>query len=346
MRLPLRLYRFLNPAVKESVDNLPVGLCCYWPGGLVKLKNRDMEALSFAIFGESLMDGEGFWRAVTGGEGRAQWLETGQTPVARLADGTVRRFRRVAIELEGRTLYEVIASDLTAEYRRGALLAEKRERVAAMVERQRALNLEIGGMIREREILALKTRVHDDLGRALLAGRQYLDHPEAVSREELAALWERSVHILRHEGPDEWRDSYENALETAQALGLTLAVEGAPPQERGARDLVASALVACLTNALRHAGADEVTARLDETPGAYRAEIANNGAPPDREITETGGLADLRRRVEAAGGAMGVQSAPRFLLTIIIPKGASGDGLSGAAGGRPEDGSDAVGADH
>lgn len=327
MKLLLRLYRFLNPAVKESIDNLPTGICCYRPGGSVKLKNRTMETLSFELFGESLMDGEGFWRALTSGEGRAEWIETGPTPAARFADGTVRRFQRFTIEIDGMMLFEIIAGDLTAEYDRSALLSAKRERVSAMVERQRALDREIGGMIREREILVLKTRIHDDLGRALLSGRQYLDHPDTVSRGELQRLWAQSVHILRHEGPDEWHDSYENALETARILGLTLTIQGEPPKERNAGALISEALVTCLMNALRHAGADTVTAQLGETPEGYRAEITNNGAPPSGEIAETGGLADLRRQVEHAGGAMHIQSAPRFLLTITMPRGADEHGI-------------------
>ena len=340
------LYRFMNPPVKESMDELPAGICCYWPGGIVKLKNRTMESLSFALFGESLMDGEGFWRSLTAGTGTAEFLRTGEESAVRLPDGTVRGFSHREARLDGRVLYIVTAIDLTEAYRRNAELTEKQTRAAAMVARQRALNREIGSMIREREILELKTRVHDDLSRALLSGRQYLARPEEDRRRELLRLWEQSMHILRHEGPDEWRDSYENALETARAFGISLAVEGQVPPEPGPRRLVSSALVCCLSNAVRHAGADRVTLRVARTESGYDAELTNNGAPPEAPVAETGGLADLRKQVEAAGGSMKIRSAPGFALAITIQREGKGYGISGIAGRRPEDGADAAGIHH
>ena len=320
MKLASILYRFLNPPVKESMDELPAGICCYWPGGIVKLKNRAMEALSFALFGESLMDGEGFWNALSTGAGTAEFLETGAAPAVRLPDGVVRGFSRTETELDGRQLYIVTAIDLTQAYERNAALTQARARAADMVERQRALNLEIGSMIREREILALKARVHDDLSRALLSGRQYLAHPDAVKRQELVRLWTQSLRVLRQEGTDEWHDSFESALETARAFGITLTVCGELPEERRGRALVSAALVCCLSNAFRHAGADAVTLRLSRDGGGRRAEFTNNGTPPAGEVAETGGLRDLRRQVENAGGSMTIRSAPEFALTITIPE--------------------------
>ena len=320
MKLSSVFYRFLNPSVKESLDELPAGICCYWPGGLVKLKNRVMESLSFTLFGEALMDGESFWHSLSDGAGTAEFLATGVSPVVRLPDGAVRGFSRTEAELEDRLLYIVTAIDLTDAYRRNAELTEKQQRTAAMVERQRALNREIDSMIREREILQLKTRVHDDLSRALLSGRQYLSHPDTASRQELIHLWKQSVRFLQQEGADEWRDGFENAMEAARAFGIALNVHGELPEEPLPRSLISAALVCCLSNAFRHAGADSVSLCLTKEERSYRAVITNNGEPPTDEVTETGGLADLRLQIENAGGTMRIDSLPRFVLTITVPK--------------------------
>lgn len=320
MSLRSFFYRFLKPPVKESLDELPAGICCYWPGGLVKLKNRVMESLSFTLFEESLMDGESFWRCLSAGAGTAEFLTTGVSPVVRLSDGAVRGFSRVETELEGRLLYIVTAIDLTEAYRRNAELTEKQQRAAEMVEHQRALNREIEGMIREREILQLKARVHDDLSRALLSGRQYLSHPDTASRQELIRLWKQSVRFLQQEGADEWRDGFENAMEAARAFGIALNVRGELPEEPRPRSLVSAALICCLSNAFRHAGADSVSLGLTKEEQGYRAVITNNGEPPTGEVEETGGLADLRLQIENAGGTMRIDSQPRFVLTITVPR--------------------------
>ena len=50
----------------------------------------------------------------------------------------------------------------------------------------------------------------------------------------------------------------------------------------------------------------------------HRIVITNNGKPPERPITEGGGLSDLRQKVEQQGGTMTVESAPVFRLQIDL----------------------------
>ena len=76
----------------------------------------------------------------------------------------------------------------------------------------------------------------------------------------------------------------------------------------------------CLNNAIQYAKATEISANIWENEGSYTVVIRNNGKPPEREITEGGGLTNLRLRVENSGGKMTVQSVPRFSLAIEIPK--------------------------
>ena len=80
MNLRFLLRSISNPAVKESLDDLPAGICCYWPGGLVKLKNSAMEQLSFALFDVSLLDGAAFWEKLSAGQGNGEYLRRGETP--------------------------------------------------------------------------------------------------------------------------------------------------------------------------------------------------------------------------------------------------------------------------
>ena len=48
--------------------------------------------------------------------------------------------------------------------------------------------------------------------------------------------------------------------------------------------------------------------------------IRNNGKPPEKKITEGGGLTNLRHQIENSGGKMTVQSMPEFSLVIEMPK--------------------------
>ena len=48
----------------------------------------------------------------------------------------------------------------------------------------------------------------------------------------------------------------------------------------------------------------------------YNVRIRNNGNQPDNEITEGGGLSNIRQKIEKAGGYMKIQSTPEFELCI------------------------------
>ena len=96
-------------------------------------------------------------------------------------------------------------------------------------------------------------------------------------------------------------------------------IRGEEPTDAEA-ELMYTALQVCLDNAIRYAGATVISVNIWESEGGYTVMIRNNGKPPEKKITEGGGLSNLRHRVEISGGRMTVQSLPEFSLVIEIPK--------------------------
>lgn len=320
-------------SVKEAVDNLPVGICCYRPDGLVRLKNRTAETLCFALTGGALLSGAEFWQTLSGGTGDAQYLECGDSPVLRMKDGHVWSFVRTTLVLHENTrnkdiLYEILASDRTEEYARNEELRQKRELVERQSARMRKLNQEIEHMVIEKEVLSAKVRIHDDLSRLLLTARQYLLHASrgeecrpGMSRRELTELWRNTLLLLRSEEHETWRDGYQYAFETAGEFGIQMTVKGTLPEQKEAKELLAQAMVTCLSNAFRHAGAGQMTVEVVREEGVITAEFTNDGEIPGQKITEKGGLVDLRKKTEQVGGTMEIRSTPAFGLRIMIPEG-------------------------
>ena len=325
-------------AIKESVDSLPVGVCCYWPGGLVKLVNESMETLSYAVTGSAPLNGESLWNELERGEGRAVFLQVGENPVVRLDDKSVWSFRRESVKLDCGTIYELLATDLTEEYAVNAELTEKRARVSEFNRRLRELNREIERMTVEKEVLAAKVSIHDELGRALLYAKQYYRRPETGDRETLLRIWGEAIRFLMKEGPEHWRDLYAYADQVASELGVTIAVDGALPQGGRVKELFSDALITCLSNAARHGGADEMYVTARETETAHILRVSNNGTAPESGVVESGGLRNLREKVERAGGTMREETTPAFTLVVEIPKEETNDPLSSADRGRPAHG--------
>ena len=166
----------------------------------------------------------------------------------------------------------------------------------------------------------MKMRVHDDIGHSILSARKAL--LSDASLEEIrssASIWERSIELLYHANnmPDE-TDDLEYAKERAAALGVSVLTGGDFPTDTAARRIFALAVRECVTNCVRHAGGNKVFAFAFSENGCNKLKITNNGAPPEGEITEGGGLSALRRRIEKSGGTMEIKSLPFFELCVTL----------------------------
>lgn len=308
-------------SMKESADSLPLGLCYSRPGGLPKLTNARMEALCRGCTGAPLLNADAFWEALRAGylAPGAVSIQAGEQPIVQLPEG-VYSFRRCTLTSEGLPLNELIAVDVTREHLLSTQLQAKQTGAARANRRLKELNSVITAMTIEKETLRAKTRLHDELGKALLSARRWLRAPESVDRAALLAQWRHVTALLKNEGPNAMHPDYVDVVRDAYLLGVEIETQGVLPELSPARELTETALSVCLTNTLRHAGGTKMFVSCAAVSEDYRVRITNDGRAPEGPIREGGGLGDLRRRVERAGGTMTVESAPRFALELTLPK--------------------------
>lgn len=320
-----RKKNMLTPgAIKESLDSLPDGVCFFAKDGQPLLVNKQMQQLSGELFGTEMPAAQDFWEQLVRTAGTVP-ADTDADPgiTLRTSDGKVWEFRRRILQTGLPGMQEMIACDVTRQYRLRRELEERNRRLTRIHERLHRYNLEVERIAAEKEVLNAKIQVHDDVGRTLLAFRSYLAQPEeSRNRESLLTLWRQTVSALKNEAaPDEPDTDCALLHEAAQSVGVTLVCDGQMPEDETAREILTAAIHECLTNTVKHAGGDKLycTVRSDET--FVSAQLRNNGRQPTGEIQETGGLGNLRYTVESAGGTMRITSTPQFLLHIRVPKG-------------------------
>ena len=301
--------RQLSPvSIKESCDHLPSALCFAWENGLPCLKNLKMDELSHRIAGEALMNANEFWGAVA------------HEPIVTLPDGQTWSFERTPLYLSGQTVYQIIGTNITEEARLKRELEEDNLRLNAMNRRLRQYSLDVQEATREKEILLAKTRVHDEIGHALLQTRQFLSGTQG-DVESVCAAWQQNVRLLLGKYAEEAReDSFEQLARAAQAIGAAIARVGAFPEDGTENAHLAEAAAhECLTNLVRHAHGTRLEISSEATKIGWKIRYINDGDAPTGPIVEGSGLSSLRAQVEAAGGEMVVEHAPRFALTLILP---------------------------
>ena len=321
-----RRERIGRASIKESLDNLPSGICFADQSGLVILSNKQMYRLCYTLMGMDLQHISELLDALEKPQAGIQSVGA-DTNVYRFPEGKVWKFTQSSItDADGNAYTQVLAVDVTALYEKGDELEQENRRLEEVNARARNLYAQLDDIVREEENFAVKTHVHDEMGELLGLTRNMLTQRE-LPPERLKALGKRWEHIgdtLGAVGKQDG-DAFDSDKTLAElteriaGIGVALRVRGEFPQKSGAAYLLTAAVRECAINTVRHAKGSEMTVELTKTPHSLIAAITNDGLAPAGEVVEGGGLSALRRRIEGTGGAMQVESTPRFRLVITLP---------------------------
>ena len=311
-----------NTSIKEAFDNLPTGVCFFNEAGLPVLCNHAMQRFSFAVCGKDVQfvtDLEGCLAAddfATATDAR----KDGKAFV--LPDGRAWHLeKRTFTNGSGNRYTQYIATDVTELHENRVALQEENAQLRRVQSDLQVLSANVVTVTREEEILNTKMRVHDEMGRCLIAAQKYLQEGSNESiPDSVAIAWQRAVSMIKYNNETADEDMLSQIRKTCKSIKLGFIQKGKLPKEESAAYLLTCAVRECVTNAVRYAGASELYADFTETETEATVVVYNDGKQPDSEIVEGGGLSTLRRRVERAGGSMTVQSRPRFKLTVTVPK--------------------------
>ncbi|MBR1586335.1 MAG: hypothetical protein IJ662_12405 [Clostridia bacterium] len=311
-----RRMHLTNAAIKETIDLLETGICFGTGEGAVLLTNVRMNAYCRLLTGHVLTDTRALWQRVqsAGESSEGQWLVP-------LPDGSRVLFGKTAVTLEGRACEQIIAADVTEQYRATEELKEKNRRLKDHQLRMKMLMAQTAALIPSQEILAARTAFHDQFGGLLLTGKYYFEHPGSADPDALLALTRQinSMFLEQVEQPDDMRSPYEDALRLCGRIGVQLRIRGSVPTQRRIQDVLGRAVAECAANAVKHADGHTLTLRCSREGRRLTAVFTNDGDAPAGPVRESGGLLSLRRLTENLGGRMLVESQPAFRLTLILP---------------------------
>ena len=220
--------------IKESFDSLPIAVCFFDKNGVVRLINHRMLAIASQLRKGGIQTLAELHDALRSPPPTVRCLDP-QLYIFRFSDGTELRFAEESIKTAaGLTYTQVTAADVTELMWRQKHLQEESAKLAEANERMRRLFEQMPEIIRQEETLAMKLRVHDDIGHSILAVRRALIRRAGL--EELrasAALWEQSIAVLyRSNRITASPEPMKVAVRRAAEMGVRVLTEGKPPESR------------------------------------------------------------------------------------------------------------------
>ncbi len=311
---------YLTPdSIKEAFDNLPSGICFFDRNGFVKLCNRTMTKISFDLGGHDVQYLKEFEDMLKRPGNKCLRPKDGKYYF--MADGNVWSFVKNEITgRDGAVYTEYVASEVSEIYARMEELNGDNKKMLEISEEIKKLSANVLTVAREEETLSMKMRVHDEMGRSLVAARKLLQKGILPEREDpVLESWKRTTEILKRGNDEPEKKDMLDELRDACKGMLNIKLTGELPEKEEAAYLIVVAIRECITNAIRYANATELYVTVEQKEGRATARITNNGDPPKGWINEGGGLSSLRRKIERAGGLMDIRSMPTFELKVNLP---------------------------
>lgn len=305
--------------IKESFDNMPIAVCFFDKRGVIRLINHKMLSVSDELYENGIQTLEELREALKSPK-KAVLLDE-NIPIYRFSDGTILKFEETVIKDKyGDTYTQVTAVDVTTLIQGQEELKKQNRELSEVNDAARRLYENMVEIVRDEEILAMKMRVHDDIGHSIIVAKKALmEDKEIEALKKNAAAWESSIELLYHSNVENEKiDDLEYAMKRAEALGVKVIIDGDFPEQEKMHYLFSLALRECVNNCVKHANGSEVYVLVQRVGKECSLQITNNGKMPSHEIVEGGGLSALRKRFETNGGRMTVRAVPRFTLTVSL----------------------------
>lgn len=322
--------------IKKAIDSYPGGICFFALDGRVILVNEKMNQLALELTGHTILNAKATWEELTNfaNNGKAEKLTQSWLPKdTDKANGSPRQqlfFRfsnssvwRFELRFLDSNTVQVEAAEITKLYRLSEELYENTIRLRQMQKRQKALLDSIVEVNLNKEILAAKMHIHDELGHCLLATTKAITEDSlAENADVLRESWNSTIRDFTNI-PTVWTvpDSslQSELMQVAELIGCKVIFSGKQPTQRKALQLLYAAIREALTNAVRHANATELMVKIEQDEKSYHIEISDNGSVSVSSITEGNGLSALRQRLEQEGASLKVLCDNSVSLIVDIP---------------------------
>lgn len=320
--------------IKKAIDSYPGGICFSALDGRVILVNEKMNKLILELTGHTILNAKAAWEELENFANNRKaekltqsWLpkepdneSTRQQLFFRFSDSSVWRFE---LRFLDSNTVQIEAAEITGLYRLSEELYENTIRLQELQKRQKALLDSIVEVNLNKEILAAKMHIHDELGHCLLATTKAITEDSlAENADVLRDNWNSIIRDFSNI-PTVWTvpDSslQSELMKVAELIGCKVIFLGEQPKSRKALQLLYAAIREALTNAVRHAEATELTVKIEQDEKRYHIEIFDNGSVSVSSITEGNGLSALRQRLEQEGASLKVLCDNSVSLIVDIP---------------------------
>ena len=219
----------LRVAVKEALDTLPTAVCYFTVSGTVKLCNTAMYDLFRKITQSDLQSFNELKEALDSCDKTTGIIREGN--VFLFPDGKAWQYSENEVKTtDGKVYIEAVFSDVTELYEKRRELKRQSRELKKMYQELKLLSDNVQKMVREQEILNMKSRLHNQMNMGVAAIRQMLRQNSISVENEVAVMqFRRAIQVLQEENAYP-QDNMAEFMHDAAVSGIRVKITGNLPE--------------------------------------------------------------------------------------------------------------------
>ncbi len=213
---------------------------------------------------------------------------------------------------------QIYAFDITKEYLTTTEIENKQNELKAKQTEILQMIENLDEIEKQREVLSLKSKLHDIIGQRLFILHHVLDSidEKTFDLNNIKNMLKTMIGEIDNDEFFETKNMQNSIITAFEMIGFNIIISGEMPKEMQKAKAVVKIIRECATNAIRHANATKLFVKISDK----KIEISDNGKLTNQTSTESTGIKGMRLNAETLGGELFINNDNGFKVVIEIKK--------------------------
>lgn len=213
---------------------------------------------------------------------------------------------------------QIYAFDITKEYLTTTEIENKQKELKTKQTEILQMIKNLDEIERQREVLSLKSKLHDIIGQRLFILHHILDviDEKTFDLNSVKSLLKTMLDEIDNEDISETQNLQNSIVTAFEMIGFNIEISGEIPKETPKAKALIKIIRECATNAIRHANATKLFVNISQD----RIEIFDNGKFINQTFIENTGIKGMRLNAETLGGELIISKDIGFKVVIKMQR--------------------------
>lgn len=213
---------------------------------------------------------------------------------------------------------QIYAFDITKEYLTTTEIENKQNELKTKQTEILQMIENLDEIERQREVLSLKSKLHDIIGQRLFILHHILDviDEKTFDLNSVKSLLKTMLDEIDNEDISEAQNLQNSIVTAFEMIGFNIEISGEIPKETPKAKALVKIIRECATNAIRHANATKLFVNISNN----KIEISDNGKKQNTSFIEGTGIKGMRLNAKTIGGELIISKDIGFKVVIEMQR--------------------------